>query len=69
MLMKECITAINNGDMKARVRIEGFIEVDDCATEKDIEEAVLFQLGIGSMDVDNPVYEPDWDDADVEVGL
>lgn len=55
--------------MKARVRIEGFIEVDDCATEKDIEEAVLFQLDIGSMDVDNPVGEPDWDNADVEVDL
>lgn len=22
---------------------------------------------IGSMDVDNPVGEPDWDDADVEI--
>ena len=55
--------------MKARVRIEGFIEVDNCATEKDIEEAVLFQLGIGSMDVDNPVGEPDWGNADVEVDL
>ena len=55
--------------MKVEVRIEGVIEVDDNATEEQIQEAILFQLGIGSMDVDNPVGEPDWDDADVEINL
>lgn len=53
--------------MKVEVRIEGSIEVDDNATEEQIEEAVLFQLGVGGMKMDNPVGEPDWNDADVEV--
>ena len=55
--------------MKVEVRIDGVIEVDDDATEEQIQEAVLFQLGMGSMDVDNPVGEPDWDDADVEIKI
>lgn len=55
--------------MKVNVRIEGTIDVDDSATEKQIEDAVYFQLGYGSMAMDNPVGEPDWDDVDVEVNM
>ena len=53
--------------MRARVTINGYIDVDDVVTEQQVREAVLFQLGIGGMSVDNPIGEPDWDDADVDV--
>lgn len=53
--------------MKVRVRIDGYVDVDDAATEDQIREAVMFQLGSGGMAVDNPVGEPDWDDIDVDV--
>ena len=52
---------------KVRVEIDGYVEVPEEATQKQIEEAVNFQLGLGSMGADNPIGEPDWDYADVEV--
>jgi len=56
--------------MKIRVRIDGYIDVDDeNITEKQIEEAVYFALGLGCLPNDNPVGEPDWDYADVEVDM
>lgn len=56
--------------MKVRVRIDGYINVDDDnVTEKQVEEAVYFSLGMGSMSVDNSVGDPEWDEADVEVDL
>ena len=55
--------------MKVRVRIDGCVEVDDDATEDQIREAVMFQIGFGGMAVDNPVGEPDWEDADMEVDM
>lgn len=55
--------------MKVSVRIEGTIDVDDSATEEQIEEAVYFQLGYGGMSIDNPVGEPDWNDVYVEVNM
>lgn len=59
----------NNKAMKVRVRIDGYVDVDDAATEEQVREAVMFQLGWGGMAVDNPVGEPDWDDIDVDVEL
>lgn len=53
--------------MKVRVRIDGYVDVDDAATEEQVREAVMFQLVCGGMAVDNPVGEPDWDDVDVDV--
>lgn len=41
----------------------------DVVTEEQVREAVLFQLGWGGMDADNPIGEPDWDDIDVDVEL
>jgi len=59
-----------NFNMKVRVRIDGYIDVDDeNVTEKQIEEAVYFALGLGCLPNDNPVGEPDWDYADVEVDM
>ena len=58
-----------NSDMKVRVTIDGFIDVDDDATQEQIEDAVYFQLGIGGMDADNPVGDPDWSNADVDVHI
>ncbi len=55
--------------MKVRVRIDGYIDVNDAATENQIRDAVMCQLGWGGMDVDNPVGEPDWADVDVDVEL
>ena len=51
--------------MRFRVQIDGYVDVDSDATEKDVEEAVYFQICIGGLKVDNPVGEPDW--AEVEV--
>lgn len=54
--------------MKVRVRIDGYVDVDDAVTEEQVREAVMFQLGwLGGMAVDNPVGEPDWDDIYVDV--
>lgn len=55
--------------MKVEVRIEGVIEVDDNATEEQIQEAVEFAVGLnGQMALDNPVgYDLDWDSGDVEI--
>lgn len=57
--------------MKVEVRIEGFIEVDDNATEEQIQEAVEFAVGYsGKMSLDNPVgMDLEWDDCDVEINL
>ncbi len=52
---------------KVRIVIDGYVEVPEEATKKQIEDAVHFQLGLGSMGMDNPVGEPDWDYADVNV--
>ena len=49
------------------MEIDGYVEVPEDATQSQIEEAVNFQLGLGSMSPDNPVGEPDWDYADVDV--
>ena len=55
--------------MKVEVRIDGVIEVDDNATEEQIQEAVEFAIGLnGQMALDNPVgYDLDWDSGDVEI--
>lgn len=55
--------------MKVEVRIDGVIEVDDNATEEQIQEAVEFAVGLnGQMALDNPVgYDLDWDSGDVEI--
>ena len=53
--------------MKYKVTIEGYVEAGPFAMPSDVEEAVLFQLGLGSMCPDNPCGEPDWDEADVTV--
>lgn len=55
--------------MKVEVRIEGVIEVDDNATEEQIQEAVEFAVGLnGQMALDNPVgIDLDWDSGDVEI--
>ena len=55
--------------MKVRVKIDGFIDVPDGFTEKDIEDAVYFSLGMGSISVDNPVEYPDWVNADVDISM
>ena len=55
--------------MKVRVKIDGFIDVPDGVTEKDIEDAVYFSLGMGSISVDNPVEYPDWVNADVDISM
>ena len=56
--------------MKVRVQIDGYIDVDDeNVTVEQVEEAVNFSLGFGSLSADNPVGDPDWDYADVEVSL
>ena len=54
---------------KIGVRIDGYIKVDDNVTEEQIEEAVYFSLGMGSLSLDNPVGDPDWDYADVEISM
>lgn len=54
--------------MKVRVKIDGYIDVvDENVTVKQIEEAVKFSLGLGSLSADNPVRDPDWGYAIVEV--
>ena len=54
--------------MKVRVKIDGYIDVvDENVTVKQIEEAVKFSLGLGSLSADNPVGDPDWGYAIVEV--
>ncbi len=55
--------------MKVEVRIEGVIEVDDNATEEQIQEAVEFAVGYcGQMSLDNPVgMDLEWDDCNVEI--
>ena len=55
--------------MRVEVRIEGVIEVDDNATEEQIQEAVEFAVGLnGQMALDNPVgFDLDWDNGDVEI--
>ena len=53
--------------MRFRVQIDGYVEVDKPVTEQQVEEAVYFQLGYGSMSMDNPVGDPDWDDVSVMV--
>ena len=57
--------------MKVEVRIEGVIEVDDNATEEQIQEAVEFAIGLnGQMAMDNPVgMDLDWDSGSVEITL
>ena len=57
--------------MKVEVRIEGVIEVDDNATEEQIQEAVEFAVGLnGQMAMDNPVgIDLDWDSGSVEITL
>lgn len=56
--------------MKVRVRIDGYIDIDEeNVTEKQIEEAVYFQLGMGCLSNDNFVGEPEWDYADVEIDM
>lgn len=57
--------------MKVEVRIEGVIEVDDNATEEQIQEAVEFAVGLnGQMALDNPVgYDLEWDNGDVEIRI
>ena len=57
--------------MKAEVRIDGVIEVDDNATEEQIQEAVEFAVGLNrQMALDNPVsYDLDWDSGDVEITI
>ena len=57
--------------MKVEVRIEGVIEVDDNATEEQIQEAVEFAVGYsGQMSLDNPIgMDLEWDDCDVEITL
>lgn len=56
--------------MKVRVRIDGYIDIDEKnVTEKQIEEAVYFQLGMGCLSNDNLVGEPEWDYADVEIDM
>lgn len=52
---------------KVRVQIDGYVSVPDEATKEQVEEAVNFQLGFGSMSVENPVGEPDWEWVDVDV--
>ena len=54
--------------MKVRVQIDGYIDVDDeNVTVEQVEEAVKFSLGLGSLSADNPVGDPDWGYAIVEV--
>ena len=57
--------------MKVEVRIDGVIEVDDNATEEQIQEAVEFAVGLNrQMALDNPVsYDLDWDSGDVEITI
>ena len=57
--------------MKVEVRIEGVIEVDDDATEEQIQEAVEFAIGYnGQMAMDNPVgMDLEWDNCYVEINL
>lgn len=56
--------------MKVRVRIDGYIDIDvENVTEKQIVEAVYFQLGMGYLSNGNPVGEPEWDSADVEIDM
>ena len=38
-------------------------------SEKQIEEAVYFALGLGCLPNNNPVGEPEWDYADVEIDM
>lgn len=52
---------------KVRVKIDGFVDVPEEATTQQIEEAVYFQLALGPMSANNPVGEPDWSNADVDV--
>jgi len=53
--------------MKIKVRIEGYIDAPDDITEKEVKESIYFSLGLGSLSLDNQMFEPDWHDADVEV--
>lgn len=53
--------------MKVKVKIEGLIDVPAEATEEDIKDALYVQIGFGSMAADNPVEEPDWVDAEIEI--
>ena len=52
---------------KVRVEIDGYVDVPEEATTEQIEEAVYFQMGLRAMSANNPVGEPDWEYADVEV--
>ncbi len=55
--------------MRIRVHIEGVIDVDDNATEEQIQEAVEFAVGLnGQMSLDNPVgMDLEWVEGNVEV--
>lgn len=57
--------------MKVEVHIEGVIDVNDDATEQEIQEAVEFAVGLnGQMAVDNPVgYDLEWDSGSVEITI
>ena len=50
--------------------IDGYIDIDEeNVTEKQIEEAVYFQLGMGCLSNDNLVGELEWDYADIEIDM
>lgn len=56
---------------QVRVHINGYISVPDEATDKQIEEAVEFAVGInGNMSKDNPVdYDLEWESGWVQIGI
>ena len=52
--------------MKVKIKIDGFVNVPDDATETQIEDAIYFALGLCST---TNIGEPDWVNADVEVSI